>query len=120
MIEIIIPSNKLEWKKISWEEDYQNFNQLLLYDETMKSIIFLLGVCTFFCVAYASPASFQSYDRLDSLLDKITDKQSVSAETSNAIVQVIDRAAKESLNEKARAMFLGGLIKKGLSFLGWN
>ena len=86
----------------------------------MKSIIFLLGVCTFFCVAYASPASFQSNNRLENLLDMITDEQSVSAETSDAIMQAIDRAAKESLNEKARAMFLGGLIKKGLSFLGWN
>ena len=84
----------------------------------MKSIIFLLGVCTFFCVAYASPASFQSNNRLENLLDKITDEQSVSAENSDAIVQAIDRAAKESLNEKARAMFIGRLIKKGLSFLG--
>ena len=82
----------------------------------MKPIIFLLGVCTFFCVAYASPASFQSYDRLESLLDKITDKQSVSAETNNAIVQVIDRAAKESLNEKARAQFWGSLVKNGLRY----
>ena len=84
----------------------------------MKSIIFLLGVCTFFCVAYASPASFQSNNRLENLLDKITDEQSVSAETSDAIMQAIDRAAKESLNEKARAMFLGKLIKKGLSIFG--
>ena len=84
----------------------------------MKSIIFLLGVCTFFCVAYASPASFQSNNRLENLLDKITDEQSVSAETSDAIMQAIDRAAKKSLNEKARAMFLGKLIKKGLSIFG--
>ena len=84
----------------------------------MKSIIFLLGVCTFFCIAYASPASFQSYDRLESLLDKIADKQSVSAETSNAIVQAIDRAAKESMNEKARAEFWGSVLKHGLKLLG--
>ena len=84
----------------------------------MKSIIFLLGVCTFFCVAYASPASFQSYDRLDSFLDKIADKQSVSAETSNAFVQVVDRAAKESLNEKARAAFWGSLAKHAIGLLG--
>jgi hypothetical protein len=80
----------------------------------MKSIIFLLGVCTFFCVAYASPASFQSYNRLESLLDKITDKQSVSAESSDAIVQAIDRAAKESMNEKARAEFWGSLVRRAL------
>ena len=81
----------------------------------MKPIILLLGVCTFFCIAYASPASFQSYNRLESLLDKITDKQSVSAETSDAIVQAINRAAKESMNEKARAEFWGHVVKH---FLG--
>ena len=84
----------------------------------MKSIIFLLGVCTFFCVAYASPASFQSNNRLESLLDKITNEQSVSAETNDAIMQAIDRAVKENLNEKARAMFFRNLIKKGLGLLG--
>ena len=85
----------------------------------MKTIIFLLGVCTFFCVAYASPASYQTYDRMDDLLDRITDKQSMSAETNNAIVQAIDRAAKESLNEKARAEFWGTLAKHALNhFLG--
>ena len=83
----------------------RRLSKLLLYDETMKPIIFLLGVCTFFCVAYASPTSFQFYNRLESLLDKITE----SAETSNAIVQAIDRAVKKSLNEKARAdQFWGG------------
>ena len=84
----------------------------------MKTIIFLLGVCTFFCVAYASPASYQTYDSMDGLLDRITDKQSMSAETSNAIVQAMDRAAKESLNEKARAEFWGALAKHALHLLG--
>ena len=84
----------------------------------MKTIIFLLGVCTFFCVAYASPASYQTYDSMDDLLNKITDRQSMSAETSNAIVQAMDRAAKESLNEKARAEFWGALAKHALHLLG--
>ena len=84
----------------------------------MKTIIFLLGICTFFCVAYASPTSYQTYDRMDDLLDRITNKQSMSAETSNAIVQAINRAAKESLNEKARAEFWGSLAKHALGLLG--
>ena len=77
----------------------------------MKSTIFLLGVCALFCVAYASPASYQSYNRLESLLDKIADKESMSDDTSNVIVQAINRAAKESLDEKARAEFFGSIVR---------
>ena len=87
----------------------------------MKPIIFLLGVCTFFCVAYAAPADFQSYNRLERLLDKIVDKQSMAMsddDPNNAVVEAINQAAKESLDEKARVQFLGKLIKKGLSYLG--
>ena len=79
----------------------------------MKSIIFLLFVCTFFCVAYAAPdpADFQTLAKLESLLwDKIrTDKQSMEPEPepkfmdTKAIAEGIDQAAIESLIEKARA-----------------
>jgi hypothetical protein len=73
----------------------------------MKSIIFLLGVCTFFCVAYASPASFQSNN------EKATDQglfwrrylensNAVAQAVDRAIMQAVDRAVMESLNEKAR------------------
>ena len=83
----------------------------------MKSIIFLLFVCTFFCVAHAAPdpADFQTLNKLESLLrDKIrTDKQSMEPEPepepksesmdTKAIAEGIDQAAIESLIEKARA-----------------
>lgn len=83
----------------------------------MKSIIFLLFVCTFFCVAYTAPdpADFQTLDKLESLLqDKIrTDKQSMD---TKAIAEGIDQAAIETLIEKARAESggrgRGSLIRK--------
>ena len=69
----------------------------------MKSIIFPLGICTFFCMAFASPAKVQMLDQLESLLDKITDEQSMDY---NDPAESFDQAAMESLMEKARTASL--------------
>ena len=93
--------------------------------KTMKSLIFLLGVCTFFCVAYASPAIPQvkpyGYRQAQNLLNKITQQSlstGLSDDSSSALVQAIDQAAMESMTERARAQFWGSLAKHAIGLLG--
>ena len=79
----------------------------------MKSLILLLGVCTFVCVAYAAPADFQSFDA-ENLLDKISDQSvaKLQEEDARALIQAMQLAALQSLSEKARIQYLGGLLGK--------
>ena len=98
----------------------------------MKSIIFLLGVCTFLCVAYAfpmpqppepaappAPLSFQTLNQLQNLLDKIADKQqSMDSPSGKTLAESLDQAM-ESLNERARAEYdWGSLAKHAIGLLG--
>lgn len=92
----------------------------------MKTFAFLFVVCALACVTYAIPvSSVQSrsdkYNQLQmqNLLDELAERQqSVPNDPSSALVQVIDRAAMESLTEKARIQFWGALARHALGLLG--
>ena len=79
----------------------------------MRSLILLLGVCTFVCVVHAAPADLSFIEKL---LDKVTsqdddDDEADAQEDALALIQALNEAVQQDTQEKARSQFWGSLLR---------
>ena len=87
----------------------------------MRSLILLLGVCTFVCVAYAAPADLSFIEKL---LDKVTsqdddDDDDADAQDALAFIEALGKLIQQDTQEKAKKQFnWKGLAHHGIDLLG--